>query len=369
MNITRKVFIKNSAPEIAGLSFGSPLTCSAQTGRSGKRGPSDNSKPKMTVVGLGFAGCAMLVHILRQPGLDRGIRYLAVKAEGWFDNHVGDLAINTDFLAGQDVPVMIDLAKAPESFFAGLDGPPENIYKFIINSRKAIIDNIKGSDIVIIPAGLGGTTGTFGSSAVARMARESGALTVAVVTTPFDFEGKRRIEPAKRGILALKTSADMTVVLPNSGIQQLFPSSISLMDLMKKPYEFCYYVVKAFSDIFLEDRLLAPDFSDIKRRFSNCGLVHFGMGRAGTGRAADAVRLAIRSPLLNGVKPDKSPWVICNITASADMTTLAEIQDAAGILERHCHKNTEIIWNTRIEDREDVTASLFVGDIGERASD
>lgn len=290
---------------------------------------------KIKVIGLGRAGCNFVDHMIKKEL--NGVEFIMANAD-------------VPYLEQRMCPSKIILGKnlgAP----LGCGGDPKFGYVFTMESRGTIRRYLKGSDVVLIAAGMGGGTGTGGSPVVAQISKDLGAWTIATVTMPFSFEGKRRSRNAQKGLNELKEASDITVLIPNNAIRHMVPRSARLVDIFNKSDEVLSCVVKTFSNILLTPRMLSPAFTDIKRTFSQPGLSRIGVGTAAENGLMGAVQEAIHSPLLEGISLKKARAIICNMMLSGD-ETMGEIQDAFDLLERQLHEDAELIWDTVIEQRE-----------------
>ncbi|MFH1915526.1 MAG: cell division protein FtsZ [Pseudomonadota bacterium] len=218
------------------------------------------------------------------------------------------------------------------------------------NAAMESVDQIRaaleGSDMVFITAGMGGGTGTGSAPVVAEVARELGALTVGVVTKPFYFEGKRRLEQAEEGTRALANVVDSIITIPNDRLLQLAAKKASFSDMLKKADEVLYYAVKGIADLITVHGLINLDFADVKAAMSQSGMALMGTGIArGEGRAKEAAMKAITSPLLEDVSIEGAKGVLINITCGPDML-IDEVSEAADIIYKEAHDDAEIFFGT-----------------------
>ncbi|MFW5722842.1 MAG: cell division protein FtsZ, partial [Desulfohalobiaceae bacterium] len=184
-------------------------------------------------------------------------------------------------------------------------------------------------DMVFVTAGMGGGTGTGAAPVIAEAAKEIGALTVAVVTKPFYFEGKRRLDQAEEGIDSLREVVDSIITIPNDRLLSLASKKATFLEMLKKADEVLYYAVKGISDLIMVPGLINLDFADVKAVMSEMGLAMMGTGiAAGEGRAKEAAMKAITSPLLEDVSIDGAKGVLMNITSGPDLT-IDEVSEAA----------------------------------------
>lgn len=217
-------------------------------------------------------------------------------------------------------------------------------------SKEAIIEALRGTDLLFISAGMGGGTGTGAASVIARIAREMDILTIAVVTKPFSFEGKVRNENANKGIANLKKYVDTLVVIPNDKLLQFLPKQVGVLDAFKVADDMLKQGIVGIVDLIATPSLINLDFADVKAVMSNQGLAHMGIGRAkGEGRVIEAVRQAVCSPLLETtIEGAKS--VILNITGSGRDLSLDEVREAATLVQGIIDTSANIIFGATIDD-------------------
>lgn len=216
-------------------------------------------------------------------------------------------------------------------------------------SKDEIAERLKGTDLLFIAAGMGGGTGTGAASVIARIAREQGILTVAVVTKPFSFEGRVRNENAKKGIANLKKYVDTLVVIPNDKLLQSLPSHIGVLDAFKVADDMLKQGIIGIVDLIATPSLINLDFADVNTVMRNQGLAHMGIGRAkGENRVIESVRQAVSSPLLETtIEGAKS--VILNVTGGKDLM-LSEISEAAELVQGIIDPAANIIFGNTIDD-------------------
>jgi cell division protein FtsZ len=213
-----------------------------------------------------------------------------------------------------------------------------------------IRDAVEGSDMVFITAGLGGGTGTGATPIVARIAKqEVGALTVAVVTKPFLFEGKKRMRQAEEGIEQLRREVDTLIVIPNQKLLSL-KKDISFLDAFRKADDVLLQGVRGIADLVTVNGLINLDFADVKTVMQGKGVALMGTGSAlGEGRVEEATRFAINSPLLEDISIAGARGVLINITGSSTMS-LAEINDSVSIIQNEAHDDANIIFGAVIDE-------------------
>ena len=292
------------------------------------------STATITVIGIGGAG-GNAVNTMISYNL-RGVDFIAA---------------NTDAqaLGASASPVKIQLgAEATKGLGAGSD--PDIGRQAALETRETLREHLEGSDMVFITAGLGGGTGTGGAPIVAEIAREIGALTVAVVTKPFQFEGKKRNVQAEAGIAELRKIVDTLIIVPNQRLLSLGGRELSLLDAFKKADDILYHAVKGISDLIMVPGLINLDFADVKNVISQMGLALMGTGTAGgENRAVEAAQKAISSPLLEDNTIQGARGVLLNITGGPNMT-LHEINEASSMIQAEAHEDANIIFGTVVDE-------------------
>ncbi len=261
------------------------------------------------------------------------------------------VAANTDSqaLTVSKAPIKIQLgAEVTKGLGAGSD--PDVGKRAAIESQDRISDVLDGADMVFITAGLGGGTGTGGAPVMAEIAKDLGALTVAVVTKPFQFEGKRREKQAEEGLDELKKMVDSLIVIPNQRLLSISGRNMSLPDAFKKADDILYHGVKGISDLIMVPGLINLDFADVKNIMSEMGLALMGTGIAsGESRAVEAAQKAISSPLLEDNSIQGARGVLLSITGGPDMT-LFEVNEASSLVQAEAHDEANIIFGTVIDE-------------------
>ncbi len=231
----------------------------------------------------------------------------------------------------------------------GAGSNPETGRDAAEESENIIRDMLDGADMVFITAGMGGGTGTGAAPVISRIAKETGALTVGVVTKPFAFEGKRRMRQAEDGIMELKEAVDTLIVIPNQkllsyvGKQTSFTSAFSMVDDILKQ------AVCSISDLIVIPGLINLDFADVKCIMGSMGKALMGSGVAtGETRAVEAAQKAISSPLLDEATVDGAKGILINITGGEDLT-LMEINEASMMVQENAHEDAHIIFGAVID--------------------
>ncbi|MBN1663007.1 MAG: cell division protein FtsZ [Deltaproteobacteria bacterium] len=258
------------------------------------------------------------------------------------------MSANTDAqaLGASKSPIKIQLGHG-----LGAGSDPEIGKCAAEEARDRIRENIGDADMVFITAGLGGGTGTGGAPIVAEVAKELGALTVAIVTKPFQFEGKKRSRQAEEGVIELRKIVDTLIVIPNQRLLSLGGRNLSLIDAFKKADDILYHAVKGISDLITVPGLINLDFADVKNIMSEMGLALMGTGIAsGENRAVEAAQKAISSPLLEDNTIQGAHGILLNITGGPDMS-LFEVNEASTLIQAEAHEDANIIFGTVIDEK------------------
>ena len=231
----------------------------------------------------------------------------------------------------------------------GSGGDPSQGRRSAEEDEQTIADSLAESDMVFITAGMGGGTGTGAAPVVARMARQSGALTVAVVTKPFAFEGRRRQRQAEEGLAELRNEVDTLIVIPNERLLAVVEKGTSLTDAFSVCDEVLLKATKGISDLVTVPGLVNLDFADVKAVMSNRGNALMGTGRAsGENRAVEAAQSAVSSPLLEDVSISGAEGVLVNITGGRDLT-LHEVNEAASVVVAAAGEDANVIFGAVID--------------------
>lgn len=231
----------------------------------------------------------------------------------------------------------------------GAGAKPEVGEEAAEESKEDLSKALAGADMVFVTAGMGGGTGTGAAPVVAQCARELGALTIAVVTKPFTFEGKVRARNAQEGVERLKNSVDAILVVPNDKLLQVMDKKASLKDAFKTADDVLRQGIQGISDLITVPGIINLDFADVRTIMSDQGEALMGIG-IGTGdnRASDAASMAINSPLLER-SIDGAKGIIINITGNEDLG-LFEINEASQIITEAADPDANIIWGTSVDD-------------------
>lgn len=231
----------------------------------------------------------------------------------------------------------------------GAGSKPEVGAKAAEESRDLITNTLKGADMVFITAGMGGGTGTGAAPVVAEIAKDMGALTVGIVTKPFAFEGKRRMEQAEQGIAALREHVDSLVVIPNERLKLVSEQRITLANAFQVADDVLRQGVQSISDLIQLPGIVNLDFEDVKSIMQDAGYAHMGVGRAnGKDKAEQAAMQAISSPLLE-TAISGAKGVIINIKSSPDIA-LDEIDTASQLITERASEDANIIWGAAFDE-------------------
>ena len=285
--------------------------------------------------------------------------------------YVDLICMNTDkqALSRTQAPIKIQIGDKTTGG-KGAGAKPEIGQKAAEESREAIEEALKGADMVFVTAGMGGGTGSGAAPVVAEVAKDMGALTVGIVTKPFDFEGKRRMFQAEQGIAALKEHVDSLVVIPNDRLKLVSDTKITLANAFKVADDVLRQGVQSISDLIQLPGIVNLDFEDVKSVMQNAGYAHMGVGTAtGKDKAELAANQAISSPLLETAIAG-AKGVIINIKASPNIE-LEEIDQASKLITERASEDANIIWGAVFDENMDdeimvtVIATGFAGMNGE----
>ena len=283
---------------------------------------------KLIVVGVGGGGCNALNNMV-----DAGV------------HGVEFIAVNTDMksLSTCKAPLKIQIGtKLTEGLGAGAN--PEVGKKSALEDMDKIKDHLKGAHMVFITCGLGGGTGTGASPVIAEIAKEVGALTVAIATKPFAFEGKNRMTQAENGVLQLKGRVDSLITIPNQRLLSIGGRHMTIMEAFLKADEVLLNAVRSISDLIVGSGHVVVDFADVKTIMCERGMAIMGIGEAnGENRAREAAQKAISSPLLEDISIHGARGVLINVTGNTDMT-LNEVSEASTLIQEQAHEEAKIIW-------------------------
>jgi cell division protein FtsZ len=218
-----------------------------------------------------------------------------------------------------------------------------------LEDRDRIEEALQGADMVFITAGMGGGTGTGAAPVVAEVAKEMGVLTVAVVTKPFPFEGKKRMKIADAGMMELQQHVDSLITIPNERLLDVLGKSASLLEAFKAANDVLLGAVQGIADLIIHPGMINVDFADVRTVMSEMGMAMMGTGRArGEDRAREAAEMAIRSPLLDDINLQGARGILVNITAGIDLS-LGEFSEVGDIVEEFASENATVVVGTAID--------------------
>jgi cell division protein FtsZ len=218
-----------------------------------------------------------------------------------------------------------------------------------IEDRERIAEALQGADMVFITAGMGGGTGTGGAPVVAEVARDLGILTVAVVTRPFPFEGKKRTAIAEAGVKELQQHVDSLITIPNEKLLDVLGKNTSLLDAFKAANDVLLGAVQGIADLIIRPGMINVDFADVRTVMSEMGMAMMGTGSGyGDNRAREAAEAAIRSPLLEDINLEGARGILVNITAGLDLS-LGEFSEVGDTIEEFASDNATVVVGTVID--------------------
>ena len=260
------------------------------------------------------------------------------------------IVANTDAqaLRSSPAPMKIQIgSKLTKGLGAGAD--PNVGRQAALEDTDNLIQALSGADMVFVTTGLGGGTGTGAAPVIASLATELGALTIAVVTKPFKFEGKKRQLQAEAGLDALRDCVDTVITIPNERLLAVIDRHTSMVDAFSTADDVLRQAIQGISDLILVPGLINLDFADVKTIMSGMGVAMMGTAVAeGTGRAVDAAQKAISSPLLEDASVNGARGVIVNVTGAPDMS-LMEVNEALTIIQEAAHEDANIIFGAVVD--------------------
>ena len=303
----------------------------------------ENDVVQIKVVGVGGGGGNAIDRMI-ESGI-KGVDFIAINTD--------QQALNRS-MATEKVTIGDNSTKGK-----GAGAKPEMGSKAASESREKIAEQLKGADMVFITAGMGGGTGTGAAPIVAEVARDLGVLTVGIVTKPFKFEGRRRMEQAEKGIEALCQHVDSLVIITNERLPLISKEKLTLLNAFKAADDILRQGVQSISDLIKNPGIVNLDFADINSVMKDAGYAHMGVGRAsGEDKARQAAERAISSPLLE-TSISGAMGVIINITSSPDIG-LEEITIASEMIADMVHPDANIIWGTAFDESMEDEMSVTV---------
>lgn len=293
-----------------------------------------NKGARIKVVGVGGSGCNAVNTMIRM-GLE-GVEFITANT----DRQALDASLAPTKLAiGQELTKGL-----------GAGANPEIGRKAALEDYAKISELLDGADMVFITAGMGGGTGTGAAPVFAKIAKEIGALTVGVVTKPFQFEGKKRAKHAMMGISSLSENVDSLIMIPNQRLLNLAGTTLSMVDAFKKADEVLLNAVQGISDLINHTGFINSDFADVRTIMQNKGMALMGIGYGeGEHRSVEAATNAISSPLLEDISIEGATGIIINVTGGSSLK-LNEVNEATTLIMEAAHEDAEIIFGTVIDD-------------------
>jgi len=289
---------------------------------------------RIKVVGVGGGG-GNAINTMMEGGLE-GVDFIVANTD------LQALRLN---LAPNKIQVGRELTKG-----LGAGANPDVGRNAALEDQRTIAEHLSGADMVFITAGMGGGTGTGGAPIIAKLAKELGALTVGVVTKPFEFEGRARTQQADRGIAELRDAVDTLITIPNEKLLGVVGHDVTVIDAFKEADQVLLQAVKGISDLITVHGLVNLDFADVRTVMNEMGMALMGTGAAtGESRAMDAATKAISSPLLEDTSIKGATGILINITGGSDMT-LHEISEASKIIQEEAEENANILFGAVINE-------------------
>ena len=310
---------------------------------------------------------------------DPGARIKVIGAGGCGGNAVNHMINaglrNVDFISVNTDSQALQANKAPMSLQIGqmltrgrgTGGNPEIGRKAALEDEERLRELLGEAEMVFVTAGMGGGTGTGSAPVIARIARELGALTVGVVTKPFQFEGRKRMGQAEDGLRELKNAVDTLITIPNQRLLSIASRTTSLKEAFQKADDVLLQAVRGISELVTVHGLINLDFADVRSIMAEMGMAMMGAARAaGENRAVEAAQRAISSPLLEDVSIKGARGLLINVTGGPDMS-LYEVNEAASLIQEEAHEDANIIFGAVIDDKltEEIHVTVIATGFGE----
>ncbi len=293
-----------------------------------------NGGARLKVVGVGGGG-SNAVNTMVASGL-KGVDFIVANTDAQALHHA---KAATKLQLGSSLTQGLGAGANPD---VGRDAALED--------QRGIAESLGGADMVFVTAGMGGGTGTGAAPVIARAAREAGALTVGVVTRPFNFEGRKRRRQAEAGIEALSDEVDTLIVIPNQRLLAISDENTTMVEAFKMADQVLFNAVQGISDLITDHGMINVDFADVRTIMSQKGMALMGTGRArGERRALEAAQAAISSPLLDDVSIEGATGILINFTGGTDLR-ITEIEEAASLVEDAAHEDVNLIFGAVIDE-------------------
>ena len=298
---------------------------------------------EIKVIGIGGGGCNAVRHMM-ESNID-GVDFICANTDAQSLNNMSQATVLQ--LGGS-------LTKG-----LGAGANPEVGRQAALEDKDRIAQALDGADMVFITAGMGGGTGTGGAPVVAEVAKQMGILTVGVVTRPFSFEGRKRMDLANEGISQLKERVDSLIIVPNEKLLQVLGKDMTVLNAFKQANDVLFGAVQGITDLILLDGLINVDFADVRTVMSEMGMAMMGTGEAsGADRAVVAAEAAVRCPLLEDVNLHGAKGILVNITSGYDQT-LGEFEEVGNTVREFADEDATIIvgsvFDPNLEDQLRVT--------------
>ena len=294
----------------------------------------NESSAKIKVVGIGGGGGNAINDMIKAQLI--GVEFLSANTD-------------SQALGRNQAPIKINMGMTLTKGL-GAGGDPDVGRNAALEDADVIREALKGADMVFITAGMGGGTGTGGVPVIAEICKDIGALTVAVVTKPFFFEGKKRLRQAEAGIEATKKVVDTLITIPNDRLLSVAPKNTPAMEVFRMANEVLVYAVKGISDLIMVTGHINVDFADVRTIMGEMGMALMGTGiSSGNNRAIEAAQKAISSPLLEDLSIRGARGILINITTGMEVS-LDELKDAAALIQEEAHDDANIIWGWVVDE-------------------
>jgi cell division protein FtsZ len=283
--------------------------------------------------------------------------------------NVDFISVNTDSQALQNntAPLLMQIGQMLTRG-RGTGGNPEIGRKAALEDEERLRDVLGEAEMVFVTAGMGGGTGTGSAPVIARIARERGALTVGVVTKPFQFEGRKRMGQAEEGLRELKNAVDTLITIPNQRLLSIASRNTSLKEAFQRADDVLLQAVRGISELVTVHGLINLDFADVRSIMAEMGMAMMGAARAaGENRAVEAAQRAISSPLLEDVSIKGARGLLINVTGAPDMS-LYEVNEAASLIQEEAHEDANIIFGAVIDEKiaDEIHVTVIATGFGER---
>ena len=291
------------------------------------------SNAVIKVIGVGGGGGNAVKHMIDNSV--EGVDFICANTDA---QALSDIESRTVLQLGGDITKGLGAGANPEIGRAAA-----------MEDRDRIADSLQGADMVFITAGMGGGTGTGGAPVVAEVARELGILTVAVVTRPFPFEGKKRLKIAHEGVGELQQHVDSLITIPNEKLLEVLGKNTSLLDAFKEANDVLLGAVQGIADLIIRPGMINVDFADVRTVMSEMGMAMMGTGSSkGENRAREAAERAINSPLLDDIDLQGARGILVNITAGLDLA-LGEFAEVGDTIEEFASEEATVVVGTVID--------------------